>query len=136
MKPSGDIYVAEMTSDGLIFKLAGNGAMLINPKPTFSIPYELAADFRVGIVEALREWGVENETESKIAGKLAATDRHLEDMRRLVFKSPAQRNLDKLLAARDEQIEWLRQDVKIAEARAERLANENMVLQRMFEKKK
>lgn len=59
--------------------------------PTFIIDDEM--ELR-GIIAAFQEagkaLGVEMPTESHSAGKLEATEKHLEDMRRLVFSHPEQ----------------------------------------------
>ncbi len=57
-------------------------------EPTIRISHFLAPDFLKALAEALDKEQIKTENDFKIQGLLEATKRHLEDMRRLVFKRP------------------------------------------------
>lgn len=54
-----------------------------NPPPVLQIPYDWAPQFAKAFVDE----GFEMPAESFLKGQVDATQKHLEDMRRLVFKS-------------------------------------------------
>lgn len=56
-------------------------------KPAFVIEEQELRELIEAFVVAGADRGIDNPTESKIAGKLEATEKHLEDMRKLVFKT-------------------------------------------------
>ena len=55
--------------------------------PTMILPQNRLNEVLRAFSEAVREKGFGYETESTAKGKLEATEKHLEDMRRLVFKA-------------------------------------------------
>ena len=57
---------------------------VLEKAPTFSLPPEAAQ----GLIDALWECGLRPTEGTGSAGALAAVQRHLEDMRSLVFKKP------------------------------------------------
>lgn len=62
-------------------------AQLDDIAPTMILPQNRLNEVLRAFSEAVREKGFGYETESTAKGKLEATEKHLEDMRRLVFKA-------------------------------------------------
>jgi len=59
-------------------------------RPLFSVPYslELECDFSKKLLQALVDRGIQLPDKNFAQGKLEAAEKHLEDMRRLVFEEP------------------------------------------------
>lgn len=55
-------------------------------KPAFLVPEMVLRDIISAFVEHARDHGFRNASESHDKGRLIATEKHLEDMRTLVFK--------------------------------------------------
>ena len=68
----------------LKFEKVGEGELIPSPPLEFSTPGQ-GRDFLQGLCDALTEVGYRPNSD-KIAGKLEAQGKHLEDMRSLVFK--------------------------------------------------
>lgn len=58
---------------------------LETPEPTFEIPYYQQQELFQSLINALIEQGLRPDND-KVAGLLEAQTKHLEDMRKLVFK--------------------------------------------------
>lgn len=56
------------------------------PEPTFSLPLDVGHEFLKAMAELAYERGIRLKTDEVREGKLEATERHLADMRQLVFK--------------------------------------------------
>lgn len=56
------------------------------PEPTFFLGQSAAQEFLKEMAEKAAERGIKLESDLKREGKLEATEKHLEDMRKLVFK--------------------------------------------------
>jgi hypothetical protein len=69
--------------DGKIRFEKHTGNQPIQVPPTFSIPSNLANPILTALASAITIAGVENKSESHLAGELEATKKHLEDMRLL-----------------------------------------------------
>jgi hypothetical protein len=69
-----------LNPDGKTFTEYDTGACL-NPTPTYVLPYDMLKSLR----DELDTFGIRGASDEKIAGKLEATQAHLEDMRKLVF---------------------------------------------------
>lgn len=125
-----DVLFAYPKDGSLVFEKKGETGFMLTPPPTFAIPMEFAADFRKAMAAALVDWGQENQSESKIAGKLEAAMAHLADMRTLVFTGP--NHASSLIEAKEKEIGWLRDELAIMQARIERVNEENLKLQGEF----
>ncbi len=55
-------------------------------KPFMIIPMQMAESFLLGFTKALAGMGIRTENEHKTEGRLEATEKHLEDMQKIVFK--------------------------------------------------
>lgn len=55
-------------------------------KPAFRVPENILREILTAFAEAAQDRGIEKRSESFVKGKLDATEKHLEDMRTLVFK--------------------------------------------------
>lgn len=55
-------------------------------KPAFTIDERTLRDLIAAFAELAQSRGIENKSETFTKGKLEATERHLADMRQLVFK--------------------------------------------------
>lgn len=76
-----------------IDKESGNlKALLIDPdnpkelEPFLKLPTELFNEFVKAITEYASDNNIKTENENLLQGKLGATEKHLEDMRKIVFK--------------------------------------------------
>lgn len=58
----------------------------INLKPVLRITREFAKDILPALQAALDNAGIEKPSESRVAGRLEATERHLADLQKLIFK--------------------------------------------------
>lgn len=58
----------------------------ISEDPSLSIHQNVEGEFLKALTDAISEKGIKPESDSKLEGKLIATEKHLEDMRTLVFK--------------------------------------------------
>jgi hypothetical protein len=56
-------------------------------KPTIELSNEFAYDFLQALTDALNNEGYVPKEKSFLEGKIEATEKHLEDMRKLVFKN-------------------------------------------------
>lgn len=76
------------------YNFAKNKAFTIKPgEPlpdgaVWDIPADIFDEMLKGFAEMASEKGIKLESDLKREGKLEATERHLEDMRRLVFDQP------------------------------------------------
>ena len=71
-----------LTKEGVIVKVKPGNA------PTVPLHFAEFDDAQLqAFANALADFGVKNNNDSKTEGLLVATERHLEDMRRLVFDS-------------------------------------------------
>lgn len=59
----------------------------IPPEPTFRFRGIEKTEFLKAMADAIAEIGIKTDSDFKIQGKLEATEKHLEDMRRLIFKN-------------------------------------------------
>ena len=90
------LYIFRQTHDGEVeFLVAGgNGSEPSIQKiagdqdgiPTLIIPRLVGADIIKAIADALDRVGVRSDSDARISGLLDATNKHLEDMRTLVFR--------------------------------------------------
>jgi hypothetical protein len=55
------------------------------PEPTFILSGMDANELLKSLADSISDMGVKTESDFKIQGKLEATEKHLEDMRKLVF---------------------------------------------------
>lgn len=58
-----------------------------NVKPSIELPYNVADEFLQALMQALNNKGIKPPEQSFLAGKLEATDLHLEDMRNVVYNT-------------------------------------------------
>jgi len=79
------LFVAEPLT--LTMKDLGDGGAVRLPEtPTLSIPRDHAKEFFESMAKVAGERGFPSPSEEHVKGVLKATEGHLEDMRRLVFK--------------------------------------------------
>jgi hypothetical protein len=79
------ISVAEPVT--LVFKdLGKGGAIRLPDEPTLRIPREHGKEFFESMAKVADERGFPSPSEENVKGLLEATERHLEDMRTLVFR--------------------------------------------------
>lgn len=58
----------------------------VSTEPTIDIPYRYADGFLQALLVAIKDQGIKLPEQSFTEGKLQATEKHLEDMRTLVFE--------------------------------------------------
>ena len=80
-KQNGKAYSATPVS--LDFKEVDEGADI---DPTIRLGSEIARDFLDAMANELDRHGVKTENDFKVQGLLEAKEKHLQDMRKLVFK--------------------------------------------------
>lgn len=77
VKENGEVIVTEKKHEY---------GMILDMKPTMILLESETRELIAAFVEHARQEGLKFNTESKAEGKLEATEKHLEDMRKLVFK--------------------------------------------------
>lgn len=80
------LTIESITSDGLLVvkrTVMDEGLGVV--RPSLVIQSEFAAEFLPAIAKAIDEAGIPRPSEDFKAGKLLATEKHLEDMRTLAF---------------------------------------------------
>lgn len=88
------LYVYERSNDGTITSYSGDSARTTRPEEGEFPAIEAFATLQEGhmrelvhaFIEYARKEGMKGGEESHAVGKLEATERHLEDMRKLVFE--------------------------------------------------
>lgn len=82
---NGRTYVAKTMV--LEFEDVGDQSGLIAlPEPSIRVPGNISDEFMKAFVDAADDLGIPKPSEQRNEGKLEAMEKHLEDMRRLVFK--------------------------------------------------
>lgn len=86
-RDEGSIEILEITgSRETTWKVFKDEGYESNIPPSFTIPHSISESVKRALSDVLDEHGFKPASEAGLRGKLEATERHLEDMRKLVFK--------------------------------------------------